>query len=551
MIGQKINNYEIVSQIGEGGMGAVYMARHPFLDRKVAIKVLRPSLASDQTLVNRFFNEARAATAIRHTNIIEVSDVGLLPASSTPYLMMEYLDGENISRRLKRMGRIRVGDAVEFAFQTASALTAAHDKGIIHRDLKPENLFLVPDPNVPGREIVKVLDFGIAKLRGDLGPGTGGNSVGGEVKTQTGQIMGTPPYMSPEQCRGVSSQIDHRTDIYSLGIILFEMLCGVPPFTGDGFGDILVAHLTQEPPAPRSINPGIPEHLERTILKALAKKPAERFASMAELQAALAGGPARTEAYVTAARMEAPASTQLAAHHTPGPQAEAPSAAPGPGGLDGRASPSASSPSIPGRAPAAFESVGGFPGLGHGAAGGAGEAGAAPSHTTTFSKASGQIVSVSDADDAEDGAGFDPAPPRRRGVVAGILVAAAAGGVAIAVGLRRSGVGEVPRGTGRVTGATAAGLAPAAATGPSTAAHPEAPGTVPKIPAAAPPSPPAAPPEKAASPDEKPRSAPTAPARGEKPARTERSSRRSESRATTKPGGSAALGPEPYKPPKL
>jgi serine/threonine-protein kinase len=560
VIGQKINNYEIVAQIGEGGMGAVYMARHPFLDRKVAIKVLRPSLASDQTLVNRFFNEARAATAIRHANIIEVSDVGLLPGSNTPYLMMEYLEGENISRRLKRMGRIRVGDAVEFAFQTAAALTAAHAKGIIHRDLKPENLYLVPDPGVPGREIVKVLDFGIAKLRGDLGSGTGGNSVGGEVKTQTGQIMGTPPYMSPEQCRGVSAQIDHRTDIYSLGIILFEMLCGAPPFTGDGFGDILVAHLTQEPPSPRAINGGIPEHLERTILKALAKKPADRFASMAELQTALGSGPARTEAYVTAARLEAPASTQLAPIPTPGPQREAVAGGSTPeGALEGQASPSS-----PGRAPAAFESVAGATGLAGGAAAG-------PSATTTFSKSAGQILAVGDGEPGDELGHTDLVrPARRRGLVAGILVAAAAGGVAIAVGLRRSGeVERARRSAGPGARPSTGGPALAPGTGPGPA-RPGSSASSPKDPAAPAPAPPASaalpapaaargagsgataglPVSKAKGEAEKAQSASKGPEKDPaNAARSERPSRRGEGRPKIGAPGTPAA--EPYRPPKL
>jgi serine/threonine-protein kinase len=175
---------------------------------------------------------------------------------------------------------------VEILSETASALAAAHDKGIVHRDLKPENLFLVPDPTVPGRERVKVLDFGIAKLRGV--------ATSAQVHTQTGALMGTPPYMSPEQCRGISGEIDHRTDVYALGIILYEMLCGRPPFMAEGFGEILVMHLTRAPEAPRSINPGIPEHLDALVLRALAKRREDRFGSMAELQAALGAGPALT-----------------------------------------------------------------------------------------------------------------------------------------------------------------------------------------------------------------------------------------------------------------
>jgi serine/threonine protein kinase len=290
LIGQRINNYEIVEQIGEGGMGAVYMARHPFIDRKVAIKVLRASLANDPAVVHRFFNEAKAANAIRHPNIIDILDVGLLPDGRTPYLMMEMLEGENVSQRLKR-GVMTADEAITVAMATTSAVTAAHAQGIIHRDLKPENLFLARDPHT-GKELVKVLDFGIAKLRST------GSADG--VRTQTGALMGTPPYMSPEQCRGISDEVDHRTDVYALGIILYEMLCGAPPFVGEGFGDVLVQHLTIPPQPPRARNPAVPAALERVILRALAKSTTERYQSMADLQAALEGRevPAAESAFV-------------------------------------------------------------------------------------------------------------------------------------------------------------------------------------------------------------------------------------------------------------
>ena len=166
MIGEQVNNYRIISLLGEGGMGAVYLAEHPFMGRKAAIKVLRRELAEDRGLVERFMNEARAANAIRHPNIIDIIDVGQLP-SGIPYLMMEFLDGESLAARIAGEGRMTVADAADVARQTASALFAAHGKGIVHRDLKPDNLYLVTDDAQPvGR--VKVLDFGIAKLRGDL-----------------------------------------------------------------------------------------------------------------------------------------------------------------------------------------------------------------------------------------------------------------------------------------------------------------------------------------------------------------------------------------------
>jgi serine/threonine-protein kinase len=279
MIGERLNNYEILQEIGSGGMGTVYLARHPFIDRKAAVKVLRPEFARNTDVSNRFLNEARAANAIGHPNIIDIIDAGRLPGSNLPYLMMELLEGESLAARVKRVGRVPVADAVEWGRQIASALAAAHAKGIVHRDLKPENLFLIPDRRNPGRELVKVLDFGIAKLH-SLAFSDG-------IKTQTGAVMGTPPYMSPEQCRGVSEDVDHRTDTYALGIILYEMVCGAPPFMAQGFGDILVQHITRPPEPPQRRNASIPDYLQMVILRALEKQPEARHASMNELLAAL------------------------------------------------------------------------------------------------------------------------------------------------------------------------------------------------------------------------------------------------------------------------
>ena len=279
MIGRHLNNYEVVSLLGEGGMGTVYLALHPIMGRKAAVKVLKPELAKDQSLVTRFFNEARAANAIRHPNIIDIIDVGMLPEDNVPYMLMEFLEGESLASRLDRSRPLDAEQAVEIGFQTASALAAAHSKGIVHRDLKPDNLFLVPDEMVGSGERVKVLDFGIAKLRDDL--------RGSSMKTRTGAIMGTAAYMSPEQCQGLIEKIDHRTDIYALGIILYEMVCGAPPFISEGFGDIIIMHVMKEAEPPHQKNPAVPFELSAAILRALAKSPADRFQSMNEFQAAL------------------------------------------------------------------------------------------------------------------------------------------------------------------------------------------------------------------------------------------------------------------------
>lgn len=260
-------------------MGTVYLALHPIMGRKAAVKVLKPELARDESLVTRFFNEARAANAIRHPNIIDIIDVGMLPEENVPYMLMEFLEGESLATRLERTRQLSVETAVEVALQTASALAAAHSKGIVHRDLKPDNLFLVPDEMIASGERVKVLDFGIAKLRDDM--------RGSSMKTRTGAIMGTASYMSPEQCQGLIERIDHRTDIYALGVILYEMLCGTPPFVSEGFGDIIIMHVMRPPEHPQSKNPSIPDAVASAMLCALAKSPADRFQTMSEFQAAL------------------------------------------------------------------------------------------------------------------------------------------------------------------------------------------------------------------------------------------------------------------------
>jgi serine/threonine-protein kinase len=277
MIGQLFGNYRAISVLGEGGMGVVYLAEHPEIGRKVAVKVLHADFARDQQVLTRFLNEARAANAIRHPNIIEILDSGVL-ADRTPYLVMELLEGETLSARIKRVGPLPINEVFDFSYQTASALSAAHAKGIVHRDLKPDNLFVIPDPHDETRERVKVLDFGIAKLQQQ--------STADSLKTRTGTLMGTPIYMSPEQCRGIRA-IDHRTDIYSLGVIIYEMVVGQPPFVSEGFGDLVNMHMNMPPPRPSGLRPDVPPALEALILTTLAKAPEERFEAMPALQAAL------------------------------------------------------------------------------------------------------------------------------------------------------------------------------------------------------------------------------------------------------------------------
>jgi serine/threonine-protein kinase len=241
--------------------------------------VLRRDLVGRDALVKRFFDEARAANSVGHPGIVDMIDVDTLP-DGTPCLVMEYLQGESLARRIAREGRLGVEPALVIGWQIASVLRAAHDKGIVHRDLKPENLHLVPNANSGGPPRVKVLDFGVAKLIGDPGRD--------QTRTLDNGLTGTPIYMSPEQWCGTGADVDHRTDIYALGIVLHEMLCGTPPFVGEGFGDTMMKHMTVAAPPPSSLNPEVPPALDAVVLRALAKAREDRFASMRELQEALA-----------------------------------------------------------------------------------------------------------------------------------------------------------------------------------------------------------------------------------------------------------------------
>src|SRR4051812_6164524 len=253
--GAQVGAYRVVKQIGEGGMGSVWLAEHIALGRRAALKMLHPEYSARPDVVARFFNEARAATAIADPGIVQIFDFGEC-ADGRAYIVMELLDGEPLDRRLKREGALTLVDGLRLIRQVASTLGAAHARGIVHRDLKPENVYVVRDPEVAGGERAKVLDFGIAKLAGEHGG----------IKTQTAAVMGTPMFMSPEQCRG-TGQVDARSDVYALGCMLFLLVTGRPPFQAEGVGDLIAMHLRELPPAPAQLRPGIPPELDQLVLR--------------------------------------------------------------------------------------------------------------------------------------------------------------------------------------------------------------------------------------------------------------------------------------------
>ena len=276
LIGTSIGKYKISRLIGMGGMGAVFEALHTTLNQRVAIKVLHAKLTADKESVQRFMNEAHTTSLVHHVGLVKVHDYGQLDDGAA-YMMMEYLEGESLRARLAKVNKLLVPDALRVTRQIAAALAAAHEKGVVHRDLKPENVLLVPDPETPSGERAKVLDFGIAKVM---------EPEGGEVlKTTTGAILGTPTYMSPEQCRGIGKTSD-KSDVYSLGCMLYQMLSGTPPFVGSGSGDLIAQHIMEQPKPLREVVPGIAPEIDTLVHQMLEKKPEVR-PSMRQVLASL------------------------------------------------------------------------------------------------------------------------------------------------------------------------------------------------------------------------------------------------------------------------
>jgi serine/threonine-protein kinase len=282
------NKYDLIRILGEGGMGKVYEARHRTIGRRVAVKFLLPQYAANRDVVRRFENEARTAGTLEHENVAAVLDFGQA-SDGAYYLVMEYLDGEDTERLLTREGQLPVPRAINIMLQVCRGLAAAHERTIIHRDLKPANLFLLR--RADGAELVKILDFGIAKLRLAATDADGTAMTAGPI--------GTAYYMSPEQARG-DKELDHRSDLYALGVILYELLAGQRPHDGDSVLQIIHRILTSTPAALDVVRPGLPKGLTQIVAKAMAFEPSQRFASAKELGAALEAVTGRSELARTA-----------------------------------------------------------------------------------------------------------------------------------------------------------------------------------------------------------------------------------------------------------
>jgi eukaryotic-like serine/threonine-protein kinase len=264
---QKLGRFEVLDEIGRGAMGIVYKAKDPMLERIVAIKTINMGMDRDGAAMyeKRFYQEARAAGGLNHPNIVTVYDIG--KTETACYMAMEYIEGEELRTLLAPGKPLPVGQALSIAAQVAEGLAYAHERGVVHRDVKPANIM------VPASGAVKITDFGIARMRSS------------SVQTQTGMMMGSPKYMSPEQVIG--KRADHRSDIFSLGVILYEMLSGAAPFTGESVNAVMYQIVNFVPPAPSAINPACPAALDGVVARMLSKSLDERFQSAAEIARAL------------------------------------------------------------------------------------------------------------------------------------------------------------------------------------------------------------------------------------------------------------------------
>jgi serine/threonine protein kinase len=271
--------YRILARLGEGGMAVVYKAHHELLDELRALKVIRPELARDTDFMSRFKNEAIMARKLNHPNAVRVDDLDIAE-DGLPFIAMELVVGDTLETLVQRVGALPVSLALDIALNVCEALDAAHKLGLVHRDIKPENIVLVPQR--VGPPIAKILDFGISRLRVE--------AAGAKGLTQTGTVIGTPEYMSPEQALGTrGGEIDGRSDLYSLGLVMYLMLTGEMPFKAESTVEIILHHLRTKPKAPHSLKPelGIPEAVSSIVMKALEKDREKRFATGAAMAAAI------------------------------------------------------------------------------------------------------------------------------------------------------------------------------------------------------------------------------------------------------------------------
>src|SRR6516165_1228869 len=286
LVGKLIGHYRMESLIGVGGMGEVYLARDERLGRKAALKLLPDSLTTDETQLSRFKNEARTASALNHPNILTVYEIGT--EGKVQFIATEFIEGITLRAALAS-GKMSAQRALDIAVQVASALAAAHEAGVVHRDIKPENIMLRPDG------YAKVLDFGIAKLTEQRRASDDcGIQTTALLQTRPGLVLGTAHYMSPEQARG--QKVDARSDIWSLGVVLYEMMTGNPPFRGETPSDCIAAILTAEPPPLSNVSPDVPAKLESILQKALRKNSDERYQTVEEMLTELRNLKAKIEA---------------------------------------------------------------------------------------------------------------------------------------------------------------------------------------------------------------------------------------------------------------
>jgi eukaryotic-like serine/threonine-protein kinase len=270
--------YKVISAIGQGGMGTVFLANHMDLDRMVAIKVLNPQQITKSTAVMRFHNEARTAGSIGHPNICEVYDLGTLENGS-PYIVMEFLEGETLAAKIARNTQLSFLDAIDVIASVLAGLAAAHGKGIVHRDIKPENILLVSKP----QKSVKILDFGVSKMLGDDPYGEGEEVLS---LTRTGMVMGTPYYMSAEQARG-ERDLDGRVDVYACGVMLYEALAGKRPYIAPNYNALLLQIVGKPPSRLKQHRDDVPKSLEASVVRAMDRDRNRRFATAAEFRAEL------------------------------------------------------------------------------------------------------------------------------------------------------------------------------------------------------------------------------------------------------------------------